>query len=58
MARKQLGTLPPRDEAEIDLAAIVTPQDIEEAKAHARRHGSARFVALQEAERETKNEGD
>ena len=58
MARKKLGTLPPRDEAEIDAAAIVTPQDIEEAKAHARRHGLPRYWALQEAERETKSESD
>ena len=58
MARKKLGTLPPRDEAEIDAAAIVTPQDIEEAKAHARKHGSRRFIAFQEAERETKSESD
>jgi hypothetical protein len=56
MARKKLGKLPPRDEAEIDAAAIVTPQDIDEAKAHARQHGTWRFIALQEAERETQSE--
>ena len=50
--RKKLGTLPPRDEAEIDAAALVSPQDIDEAKASTRRHGTRRFVQLQEAGRE------
>ena len=49
--RKPLGKLPPRDEEELDMAALVTPQDIDEAKAAARLYGSALFVALQMAER-------
>ena len=56
--RKKLGTLPPRDEAEIDAAALVSPQDIDEAKASTRRHGSQRFVQLQEARRETKSQSN
>lgn len=33
------------------MAALITPQDIDEAKAAARRHGSRRFVAMLNAER-------
>jgi hypothetical protein len=49
--RKPLGTIPPRDEAELDMAALVTPQDIDEAKAAARLYGSPLFIALQLADR-------
>lgn len=52
MKRKlNIRPLPPRDENEIDMAALITPQDIDEAKAAARRHGSRRFVAMLNAER-------
>jgi hypothetical protein len=50
-ARKPLGTLPPRDEQEIDMAALITPTDIDEAKAHARRYGTQRLNAILNAER-------
>lgn len=49
--RKPLGTLPPRDEQELDMAALITPGDIDRAKAHAGQYGSAKFNALLDAER-------
>ena len=49
--RVAIGTLLPRDELEIDMAALVTPGDIERAQASARQYGSAKFNALLNAER-------
>jgi len=56
--KPNLTPLPPRDELEIDMAAMVTPQDIEEAKAAARRYGSPRFVAILNAERASNGENE
>ena len=54
--KPQLTPLPPRDELEIDMAAMVTPQDIDEAKAAARQYGTPRLVALLNAERANEQE--
>lgn len=51
--RVAIGTLPPRDEQELDMAALVTPEDIARAQAAARQYGSDRFNALLNTERTT-----
>ena len=51
--RVTVGKLPPRDDQEIDMAALITPEDIARAQAAARQYGSARFNALLDAERAT-----
>ena len=48
MAKKKLGKLPEQD---TELLALITPGDVDAAKAAASIHGSARFVKLLEAKR-------
>ena len=48
MAKKKLGKLPEQD---TELLALITPGDVDAAKAAANIHGSARFVKLLEAKR-------
>lgn len=49
--RKPLGKPLPLSDQDLDMAALVTPQDIEQAKAHAAQFGTARFNALLNAAR-------
>jgi hypothetical protein len=50
-SRRPLGKAQTFTAQELDMLAMVTPEDIEQGKAHAREYGSAIFVAMTEAER-------
>jgi hypothetical protein len=49
--RKPLGAAQIFTPQELDMLAMVTPEDIARGKAHARETGTAVFVAMIEAER-------